>query len=573
MGRITFLLIALFQMSTPTPQSARDPGLEALADEFFAWRAVQQPASGDDIPRVERPDGWVPDYSPVALTQYRSGYADFLFRLSSLDSSNWTVADHVDARSLRSAIDRVHWELDVLRSPYRNPIFYVDQTLGSVFELLIISSPMNDQRAENILLRLESFPSTIKSAQTNLNSMVRPFAKTAIASLVGIDQRLSIMETGLQPVFPEPLHGRLARAVRTASQSLEDYSQWLAATDPLMSDEFSIGPDAYQYFLSHIALIPHTPDELLAQGRQEWDRAVVADVLERNRNIDVDELPLFDTVDAQVDRSREMESEIRVFLEQQQLMTIPPSLKHYLNRPMPPWLVPLAFMGVTDDLTSATRLDENAVSYIWAPTPDLGYFDLASAKDPRPIIIHEGVPGHYFQMALSWRNPDPIRRHYFDSGANEGIGFWVEEMLLQAGLFDESPKTREIIYSFMRLRALRVEVDIRLATGDFTIEQAAQYLAQTVPMDMETAHEEAVFFASTPGQAITYQIGKLQILGFLADAKMQKAQDFSLREFNDYLMENGNVPISLLRWEYLGLNDEINRIDVQALESATRLLQ
>ena len=240
----------------------------------------------------------------------------------------------------------------------------------------------------------------------------------------------------------------------------------------------------------------------------------------------VEELPLFDTVDAQVERSREMESEIRLFLEQQDLMTVPPWLKHYLNRPMPPWLVPLAFLGVTDDLTSATRLDENAVSYIWAPTPDLGYFDLASAKDPRPIIIHEGVPGHYFQMAISWRNPDPIRRHYFDSGSNEGIGFWVEEMLLQAGLFDDSPKTREIIYSFMRLRALRVEVDIRLATGDFSIDQAAQYLAQTVPMDMETAREEAVFFASTPGQAITYQIGKLQILGFLADAKLAKGAGF-----------------------------------------------
>ena len=89
-------------------------------------------------------------------------------------------------------------------------------------------------------------------------------------------------------------------------------------------------------------------------------------------------------------------------------------------------------MGVNDDLTSETRLNENAVRYITEPSPDLGYFSLATAKDPRPIILHEGVPGHYFQLALSWANTNPIRRRYFDSGANEGIAFYVEELLLQS---------------------------------------------------------------------------------------------------------------------------------------------
>jgi len=178
------------------------------------------------------------------------------------------------------------------------------------------------------------------------------------------------------------------------------------------------------------------------------------------------------------------------------------------------------------------------------------------------LIIHEGVPGHYFQLALSWANPDPIRRRYIDSGANEGIGFYVEELLLQAGLFDYSPGTREIIYSFMRLRALRVEIDIRLAVGDFTIEQAGDYLARAVPMDRETAIAEAVFFAFNPGQAISYQIGKLQILQFLTDAKLDQGNDFSLRHFHDSLMENGNVPIALQRWQYLGRIDEVQRLEV-----------
>jgi uncharacterized protein (DUF885 family) len=165
---------------------------------------------------------------------------------------------------------------------------------------------------------------------------------------------------------------------------------------------------------------------------------------------------------------------------------------------------------------------------------------------------------------LSWANPNPIRRRYIDSGANEGIGFYVEELLLRAGLFDYSPRSREIITSFMRLRALRVEIDIRLAVGDFTIEQAGEYLARAVPMDRATAINEAVFFAFNPGQAITYQIGKLQILQFLADARLDQGEDFSLRHFHDYLMQNGNVPIALQRWEYLARDDEVLRLDVLA---------
>jgi uncharacterized protein (DUF885 family) len=136
----------------------------------------------------------------------------------------------------------------------------------------------------------------------------------------------------------------------------------------------------------------------------------------------------------------------------------------------------------------------------------------------------------------------------------------VEELMAQLGLFDDSPRTREIMYSFMRLRALRVDVDINLALGNYTIEQAGQYLASTVPMDLETGIGEAGFFAYNPGQAISYQIGKLQIMKLIADAKILLGEKFNLKKFHNYLMENGNVPIALLRWEYLGMKNEIEKL-------------
>lgn len=550
------------ETESAAPETKFDEALQALAAEFFEWRRQQQPVTGDDIPRVERPDGWLPDYSPKALVDYARRYRTFSRSLHLLDRENWTLSDEVDAKLLQAAIDRVYWELEVLKSPFRNPLFYVEQTLGSVFELLVLSSPITAARAKNILLRLEHFPNTLSSARTNLDLPVRPFAAATIETLVGIDERLQTMAEALKQEFPPELEDRLQQAVKVAADSLGKYSEWLQSGLSTMRTSYAIGPHAYQWFLSHVALVPYSPDELLAQGQQAWNLSVALDTVERNRNSQLPEMPLFDSAEHQITASFLKENEIRNFLQAQQLMTIPDWLMHYRNREMPAYLAPLSFMGVTDDLTSETRLDEDAFSYIQEPGPDLPYFALSSARDPRPLIIHEGVPGHYFQLALSWANPNPIRRRYIDSGANEGIGFYVEELLLRAGLFDFSPRSREIIYSFMRLRALRVEIDIRLATGDFTIEQAGDFLARAVPMDRATAVQEAVFFAFNPGQAITYQVGKLQILKFLADAKLDEGDNFSLLHFHDYLMANGNVPIALQRWEYLGRDDEVLRLDV-----------
>src|SRR5947208_17196650 len=103
--------------------------------------------------------------------------------------------------------------------------------------------------------------------------------------------------------------------------------------------------------------------------------------------------------------------------------------------------------------------------------------------------------------------------------------------MLQFGVFDDTPRLREIMYNFMRLRALRVEVDVKLAIGEFTIDQAADYLEKSVSVDRGTARQEAVFFASSPGQAITYQIGKLHIIKFVADARLHQKGQFNLCSF------------------------------------------
>jgi uncharacterized protein (DUF885 family) len=229
---------------------------------------------------------------------------------------------------------------------------------------------------------------------------------------------------------------------------------------------------------------------------------------------------------------------------------------------MPAYLVPLRFLGVSDDLTGPGRLAEDGVSYVPAPGPDLPYFYAANARDPRAGILHEGV--HYQQLALSWRHPRPVRRHYYDSGSCEGIAFYNEEMMLVSGLLDDAPHTRAAMCNFMRLRALRVSVDLGLATGTMSITGAASELEARVPMDAPTAQQEAAFFAETPGQALSYQVGKTQLIGLIADATRARGAGVNLQDLHDQVWLNGNVPIALLRWELLGLTDELAAIDVDA---------
>ena len=536
-----------------------NPDLLKLYEDFRDWRIVTQPVAGDDIPRVERPAGWTPDFSPKALENHREKYNEFRKKLDALPKTGWTREDSVDFLCLSAMLERVNWELNVLRQPHRNPDFYVHQTLGSVYELLLISSPMTDERVNEIIIRLNSFHKTVDAAKANLTEGIRPFAEIALDNIGDVMTKMDVLFTKLSEITSNKYRSKILKATDNAAAALLSYTSWLKKNRLKMSDKFSVGRENYVYFLKNVALIPYSPETLLAQGQQEWQRAVAFETFEKLRNSAVPEPAIFPGTEAQIEQAKKDEQAIRDFMEAKNIMSVPDWLQHYLNRPVPEYLAPFTNMGVVDDLTSETRLDENGISYIPEPSRDLSYFNLSRAIDPRPLIVHEGVPGHYFQMAISWKNPRPIRRAYIDSGANEGIGFYVEEMMHQFGLFDDRPKTREIIYNFMRLRALRVEVDIRLALGTFSIEQAGEYLAKTVPMDVATAVHEAGFFAYNPGQAITYQIGKLQIIKLLSDAKILQKENFDLRKFHDYLMLNGNVPIALLRWEYLGLDDEIQQ--------------
>jgi uncharacterized protein (DUF885 family) len=545
-------LLAVLSLVFAHNMVARADSVAELSDSFWQWRAQEQPFTNDDIPRIERPAGLVVDWSPQTVAQRLKQLEVFEQRWKKLAPSAQTaIGEQVDYRLLGSAVARVRWELSIEQGWKRNPLFYVEQTLGSVVILLLQPPPFSEARQQEIIARTRQIPATLQAARENLTDMRQPFVQLGIDSLDQVAARSQRMEKALAPQLTPANNQALQKANSAAITALTEYRAWLTAKLPTARKDTAIGRDNYIFFLRNVALYPYTPEQLLAMSQLEWSRSVAFEAYQQNRLAGAPSAPLFPNAEAQIQAERAAEEKVRAFLVEQKILSVPEWMKHYHNLLLPDYLEPMEDLGVTDDLTGPSRLDQDGTSYIRVPRPDLGFFSLSTAHDPRPILVHEGVPGHYFQLCLGWHNPDPIRRHYYDSGANEGLGFYAEEMMLQSGFFDDNEHTRATIYSFMRLRALRVEVDVKLALGEFTLQQGADYLARTVPMDRATALDEAAMFASTPGQGISYQMGKLQITKLLADARRAQGKDFSLLQFNNFVWNNGNVPLSLQRWELL----------------------
>jgi Bacterial protein of unknown function (DUF885) len=523
-----------------------------LANDFWAWRAVYQPYSSDDVPRIERPAGAFPDWSPASMNRQREQLEAFEKRWSALDVSHASIAEKVDYRLIGSALARVRWELDINRQWQRNPQFYLDQTLGALGDRLIAPPPFSAARKDDIQIAMQRIPRVLEDARANLTDMRAPFAALAIDSLDQIGPRLTAVAQGLGPygmaVDPGP-----------AIAALEQFRSWLREKLPGLPQNVAIGRENYVFFMRKVALVPYSPEQLIQMAQQEFSRAVSLEEYDRHYKPQQPKLPLPASMAEQEARTVQDEQAIRAFLQVHDVLTVPAWVRHYRRPPLPGYLAPLAggdtgvatvYQGY---LTGPSHLNEDAVSYADPTQPAFSY-------DPT-LTVHEGFPGHYLQLCLSWANPDPIRRHYYDSTVNEGIAYYAEELMLDTGYFDNDPAGRVGIYDGWRERAAGLETDVKISLGEWTIDDGVQHWLEmgVGPADSADARRQIIvgFDASGPGFSASYQVGKLQIMRLLSDLRRAQGDRFNLRAFHDYIWQNGNVPLSLIRWELLNDASEL----------------
>ena len=383
--------------------------LAALAAEFWEWRLETSFRTADDIPRVDHTPGWLPEFTPESVTARHEVHRGFAERWAAMDVSGLPIPDQVDYRLLGSALNRVPWELDTLRSWERDAVFLTGQILGPWFDLLVQLPPFEADRQAGLLAVARSIPGRVALAQANLSRAgVADLARVAAGSLAHIGTQFPASVEALRAEFTPAIHADLLEATPPATSALVDFAAWLTDNADTMAASEPVGREKFVWFLRNVALIAEEPEELVRAAQQDYRRAVVAETITANKLRDLVPQTTFGSAEDQVARQAQQEQEVREFYERESLLSQPDSLGKYLIAPMPAYLEPLLWLGVTDDLTGDGRVDSDGVSYCPVPSADLPYFYIANARDPRLGIVHEGV--HYKQLAMGWRHPDPIRR-------------------------------------------------------------------------------------------------------------------------------------------------------------------
>src|SRR5437899_6583647 len=339
--------LALFASSQTQADS-----LDKLAGDFWSWRAEYAPFTGDDVSRMRRPGG-SRDWSRASIDRRGNDLEQFESRWKKIDPSSWPIAKQVDYKLIGAAISRVRWELD--RNPRwkRDPNFYIEQTLTTLAEALTVPAPYDEARSREILTRIENIPSILQQGAKNLMDPPAPFAIVAIQNLEGIREHLQKTAsalTGSTTLKQDELKGACERA----ADALEKFRADLRKRLPSLPQQTALGRDAYVWFLHNVALMPFTPEELLAMGRREWNRAVAFEACEKNRNKDVPPLKIADNIDNWIKDAAEKELSIRRFLVERGILSVPDWVQHYTLRPTPEYLRLLGFTE-TDAATAPPR--------------------------------------------------------------------------------------------------------------------------------------------------------------------------------------------------------------------------
>jgi uncharacterized protein (DUF885 family) len=242
------------------------------------------------------------------------------------------------------------------------------------------------------------------------------------------------------------------------------------------------------------------------------------------------------------------QTEMIDFLKTNRLVTLPPYLGRFDIRQLPEAFKPTSPGGF---MNPPGVYDKDPAGFFFIPTynPDSKNFYIRAAiEDPRPILGHEGIPGHFLQISIANHVKDEIRRQNGDSLFMEGWALYGEEMLMDSGLYPLDSASQGQVLRLARYRSARIGVDVNLHTGKWTFEQAVRYFMEAGGLDREAAEGEAAGAASSPTQKISYIVGKWQIMELLGRYRDKKGKDFRLGQFHDDLISHGSLPLSVIDW-------------------------
>ena len=563
-----FILTATLTAGNRQPATGSPlPNAKALHDtaiEFYHWRQQNFPVWASDQ-GLHTQDERLTDYSPAAMAARKTHIEAVLARVRATDVSKWSKDDKIDWILFRSQLERFEFDNRVLKSESTDPGTYVGEASNAIFSLIKKDYAPARTRALAATARLRAMPAMIEQGKKNLTAPVRLYAQLASESARAIDP---LFTESLAPLVRDlsPDEMRAYESARDAAiTSLHAYADWLDAKAPSMQPWRPMGEANYNYMLRHLLLLPMDARDVAHLGEVELARYRALEALlpdpsladpdpRRVANIPADQQAFLAAYQSR-------EEEMIRFLKEKRLITIPDYVGPFLIRQLPEAFKPTSPGGF---MNPPGLFDKDNGGFYFIPTynpASRNFYIRAAIEDPRPILGHEGIPGHFLQISISNHLQDEIRRQYDDTVFAEGWALYTEEMLMREGLYPPDSAGAAQILRLSRYRAARIGVDVNLHTGKWSFDQAVSYFMQGGGLDKESATGEAAGAATDPTQKISYITGKWQIMRLLGKYRDAKGSAFRLGQFHDDLLSYGTLPLSVVEWLLLD--------DASSLEKAT----
>lgn len=510
---------------------------------FKEWRAFEKPPLLDGAP----------DYTVETFKKRWPKFKELQSGLQSIDTTNWSVENQVDWMIVWAEMNGYDFNHRVLKPWERDPAFYKSvwsyrsdvpahegPTNHGTTELWTYTFPLSTKERGRLLTDLKVIAPFNDQAKKNLTGNAKDLWITGIRDI----QNQSVVLNDLKKKATIKDDTELVSVIDEAITSTNDLVSWLQDESKSKTGSSGIGKDNYTWYLQNVHLVPLTWDDEVMILKRELARAWTSLKLEEHRNRKLPELVDANSPEAYSKMADEAAKSLITFLDQEEIVTVKP----YFD----------------------PALREHLGTFV--PKEKRNFFLIGAHYDPRPLYSHFY---HWFELARMDTEPHksdirkgPLLYNIFDS-RNEGTATAVEELFMQAGLYDDSPRTKEIVYIMIAQRAARGLGSLYAHANEMTMEEAGGIHSEYTPRGwMKTEKELLIFeqhlYLRQPGYGTSYITGKYLLENALADyARIQESQSkpFILKDFFDTLNGIGNIPTSLAHWEMTGSNNHLQFID------------
>ena len=543
----TLLVVATLIIAAPLSNARGEEtdSYDNLLELFRDWRAFEKPPLLDGAP----------DYTAERFAARHAELAEYRARLHAIDISDWPIDERVDWHVVRAEMNGFDFNHRVLKPWVRDPAFYQSiwtdksdvpahegPTHHAVVELWAYEFPLSRSEERRLVAELRVIPPLMRQARRNLTGNARDLWIAGIRNIE--DQRRHL--DGIAAVAGDAADSELRRVIADSAIATDDLVAWLREQVPRKSGPSGIGRDNYTWYQQNVHLVPLSWEDEVQLLKRELDRAWSSLKLEEHRNRDLPPLVAAATsyeYDRQADESA---TRFMRFLREQEIITVADYLEPALREHLEEFVA------------------EEKRNFFW----------IVMHYDPTPLFSHYY---HWFDLARMREEPheSPIRRrpllyNIFDS-RNEGVATGVEEMFMHAGLYDDKPRVRELVWIMQAQRAARGLGSLYTHANEMTMEEAGGMHMEWTPRGwMKTEKKLLIFeqhlYLRQPGYGTSYITGKYLLERTMADyAKLREERNepFVLREFMDELNAIGSVPIALVRWQMTTLDDEIQILTSQ----------